>query len=211
MTDATLNFVISEPGPLPGSESFFDSAAAMLKKSTKEQRELAGAASARKTDGGLVLEGLELKRTGMEKGVAVQSDWGSVNWHTHPGLKGSLAAFSQADLDAAKATERPLLVIGYSGLSPEVLSMLALALGKRTPLLIGGSVLGMMYLERHGFVNTPLLALGVAARICYPDGSIHPVARDGAGLTRKKLDELGFFLDKSAGSLGRKVQSWFSL
>ena len=78
-----------------------------------------------------MLVGLTRQMTGEPGRVPVDPTWGSVLWHTHPGLRGSLAAFSIEDLEVARRADKPLLVIGFGGLSPEVISTLALPFGLR--------------------------------------------------------------------------------
>jgi hypothetical protein len=185
-SDATTALVLSRESALFGSKQFFARAAEELQLSTELGKELAGAAFARKRGGRTVLVGLTRKVAGSPGRVPIDPSWGGILWHTHPGLRGSLAAFSIEDLDVAQKSQKPLLVIGFGGLSPEVLSTLALPFGVRS-----------------------LLRLGVAARVCWPSGIIQPVLRAGATPLQAALDEMSFAVDRGVGALERAGQQGF--
>ncbi len=191
---------------LYGSDEFFDQAVAILKQSTQQKAELAGAVVAEEVNGKFLLVGLTQKETGSQRHVMVQSDWGSLLWHTHPGFSGTIAAFSEDDLEVARTSGRPLLVIGYGSLSIEVLSTLALPLGRRA-FFISAGLKGLMWLENKDKIPTRLLEKGVAVRVCYPDGVIQPVLRMNSSPAERAVGEVGFMLDKSVGYLERQGQS----
>ena len=126
-------------------------------------------------------------------------------WHTHPGLKGSLAAFSLEDLDVAKQTGKPLLVIGFVGFSLDVLSTLAMPFGIKAVLASAG-VKGLLALEKSGRLPTKLLEMGVGARVCWPSGNIQPVLRAGAPPWQAAVDDMSFLLDRGVGAVERVGQ-----
>ena len=149
--------------------------------------------------------GVSRARNGRTQTREGLSRLGSVLWHTHPGLSGTIAAFSEEDLEVARTSGRPLLVIGYGSLSVEVLSTIALPLGKRA-FFISAGLKGLMWLENQEMVPTRLLEKGVAVRVCYPDGTIKPVLRAQASPSAQAMSEVGFIIDKSVGALERKGQ-----
>ena len=111
------------------------------------RRELAGPVVAREEQGQCLLVGLAEREMGEHRHVRVSADWGSVLWHTHPGLSGTIAAFSEEDLEVARTSGRPLLVIGYGSLSVEVLSN-SVATWKRA-FFISAGLKGLMWLENQ--------------------------------------------------------------
>jgi hypothetical protein len=202
---AGLFFGVPSGEPLWASDEFFTQAVHVLKKSTHLRQELAGAVNAREEEGRFLLVGLIEKEKGAHRYVSVSAEWGSLLWHTHPGLSGTLAAFSDEDLKVARTCGRPLLVIGYGSLSVEVMSTLTLPLGRRA-FFISAGIKGLMWLENQDILPTRLLDKGVAVRVCYPDGQIRPVMRLSASPSAQALSEVGFMIDKSVGRLERKGQ-----
>lgn len=190
---------------LYGSRAFFERAAEELLVSTEHGLELAGAAFARQKDGRTVLVGLKRAVTGQPGRVGIDPEWGSILWHTHPGLRGSLAAFSIEDLEVARRAAKPLLVVGFGGLSPEVLTTLTLPFGMRAFLASAG-LKGLMTLEKKGMLRRRLLRLGVAARVCWPSGAIQPVLRANATPLQAALDEMSFAVDRGVGAVERVGQ-----
>jgi hypothetical protein len=190
---------------LYGSNAFFQRAAEELLVSTQNGLELAGAAFAERRHGRTVLVGLKRQTTGMPGRVPIDPDWGEILWHTHPGLRGSLAAFSIEDLDVARRANKPLLVIGFGGLSPEVLTTLALPFGMRA-FLVSAGLKGLMALEKYGKLRERLLTVGVAARVCWPSGVIQPVLRASASPLQAALDEMSFAVDRGVGAIERVGQ-----
>ncbi len=200
--DATTALVPRAESPLFGARAFFERAAEELMTSTQHGLELAGVAFARRRGGRTVLVGLKRETTGQPGRVAIDPDWGTILWHTHPGLRGSLAAFSIEDLEVARRAQRPLLVIGFGGLSPEVLTTLTLPFGLRAFLASAG-VKGLMALEKRGVLKDRLLKLGVAARVCWPSGAIQPILRNNATPLQAALDEMSFTVDRGVGAVER--------
>lgn len=190
---------------LYGSRAFFERAAEELLVSTEHGLELAGAAFARQKEGRTVLVGLKRAVTGQPGRVGIDPEWGSILWHTHPGLRGSLAAFSIEDLEVARRAAKPLLVVGFGGLSPEVLTTLTLPFGMRAFLASAG-LKGLMTLEKKGMLRRRLLRLGVAARVCWPSGAIQPVLRANATPLQAALDEMSFAVDRGVGAVERVGQ-----
>ena len=137
--------------------------------------------------------------------VPIDPEWGAILWHTHPGLRGSLAAFSIEDLDVAKRSQKPLLVIGFGGLSPDVLTTLTLPFGLRAFIASAG-LKGLLALEKKGVLRDRLLRLGVAARVCWPSGAIQPVLRANATPFQAALDEMSFAVDRGVGAVERVGQ-----
>lgn len=189
-----------------GSQSFFRRAADELWVSTQHGLELSGAVYTRSVGGRPLLVGLTRKASGLPGRVVVDPTWGALLWHTHPGLRGSLAAFSAEDVACAKQSGKPLLVIGFGGLSPDVLSTLSLPLGLRGVLVAGG-IKGILALEKLGHLRMGLLRLGVAARVCYPSGRIQPILRAGASPWRHAFDEMSFSVDRTMGAFERNGQA----
>lgn len=202
---ASLTHALIGERPLFGSQAFFRRAADELFVSTTHGLELAGAVYARPAAGRTLLLGLTRKSTGRPGLVAVQPGWGSLLWHTHPGLRGSLAAFSSQDVECARQAQKPLLVIGFGGLSPDVISTLTLPLGIRG-LLLSAGIKGVLAMEKLGHLRLGILRLGVAARVCYPTGKIQPVLRAGAPPWRQAFEEMSFSIDKTVGLVERSGQ-----
>jgi hypothetical protein len=199
------SLVSSRAPALVASASFFRRAAEELVVSTRTGRELAGACFVKEKAGRATLVGLKREMAGQPGRVAVDPSWGSVLWHTHPGLKGSLAAFSLEDLDVAKQSGKPLLVIGFVGFSLDVLSTVALPFGWRAALASVG-VKGLLSLEKSGRLPTRLLELGVGARVCWPSGVVRPVVRRGAPAWQQAVDEMNFVVDRGVGAVERTGQ-----
>ena len=126
-------------------------------------------------------------------------------WHTHPGLRGSLAAFSVEDLEVAKQAGKPLLVIGFVGFSLDVLSTLALPFGLKAALAAGG-IKGLLALEKSGRIPTKILESGVGARVCWPSGAIRPVRREHAPPWQQAVDDMSFAFDRGVGAVERGGQ-----
>lgn len=188
-----------------GTREFFERASEELLLSTRYGVEFGGVVLARSCGRRTVLVGLQRKHTGQSGRVAVDGKWGSILWHTHPGLRGSLAAFSIEDLEVARDTQKPLLVIGYGSLSPDVMSTMALPLGVRG-MLISSGVKALLALEKRGRLPNNLLRLGTAARICYPSGKIRPVVPLGATPLGHAAEDISFMLDQSVGMVERAGQ-----
>jgi hypothetical protein len=203
--DATTALVPRGNGALFGSASFFARAAEELVLSTELGLELAGVAYSRVRGGRTVLVGLKREMTGQPGRVPIDPSWGGVLWHTHPGLRASLAAFSQEDLHVAKQSNKPLLVIGFSGLSPDVLSTLAMPFGLRA-MVVAAGVKGILSLEKSGRLRRRLLSMGVAARVCWPSGVIQPVLRTNPQPLRAAFDDVAFALDSGVGAVERTGQ-----
>ena len=190
---------------LYGSKAFFRRAAEELVTSTKTGRELAGVCFVKEKNHRIVLCGLKREMSGQPGRVAVDPSWGSVLWHTHPGLKGSLAAFSNEDLDVARQAQKPLLVIGFVGFSLDVVSTLAVPFGLKAVLASAG-IKGLLALEKTGKIPTRLLEKGVGARVCWPSGAIQPVLRAGAAPWQAAVDDMSFLLDRGVGAVERTGQ-----
>jgi hypothetical protein len=191
--------------PVWASAAFFRRAAEELVTSTRTGRELAGACYVLEHGGRTTLVGLRREMSGEPGRVGIDPSWGAVLWHTHPGLKGSLAAFSLEDLEVARRSGRPLLVIGFVGFSLDVLSTLALPFGWRAALASAG-IKGLLALEKSGRLPTTLLELGVGARVCWPSGLIRPVLRRGAPPWRQAVDDVSFAVDRGIGAIERTGQ-----
>ncbi len=195
--------------PLYGSQRFFEDCIEQTLVSTKHGLELAGAVYTKKVGNRLLLVGLCRKMSGEPGRVAIDPRWGEILWHTHPGMRGSLAAFSDPDLEAAKLAKRPLLVIGFGGLSPDVVTTLGLPFGLKfgwQGLLFTSGLKGLVALERYGRLKERLLRMGVAARVCYPSGHIEPVLRQKPTPLQAALDDVGYTIDQSIGAIERVGQ-----
>lgn len=188
---ATLHPEITGTPHVFGSGAFFSSATDLLVASTRDKCELGGACYCVKKDNALVLVGLKRFSRGDAKHVAVDPDWGAVLWHTHPGLSFSIAAFSGGDIEGARLTDRPLLVIGYRSASPDVLGITqALSMVQQTEAAI---------LDR-------LLRIGVAARVCWPNGEVRAVRRYQASGLREVVDDATFQIDRAVGVAARQLE-----
>jgi hypothetical protein len=203
---ASLSLAPTGERPLYGTARFFEAAAEQLLLSTSHGLELAGAAYARRDSERTLLVGLKRCGSGAPGRVAVDPSWGEILWHTHPGLKGSLAAFSGEDLEAARLSHKPLLVIGFSGLSPDVVTTFTLPLGYRG-FLLSSAVKGLLSLEKSGRLQRRLLRFGIAARVCYPSGRIQPVMRASGTPLQYALDDVSFLLDRTIGAVERRGQA----
>jgi hypothetical protein len=201
-SDASTALVPRAESALYGSEEFFARAGEELMVSTQAGLELAGAAFARRQRGRTVLVGLKRSTTGEPGRVPIDPEWGSILWHTHPGLRGSLAAFSLEDVEVAKRSHKPLLVIGFGGLSADVLTTLTLPFGLRAFVASAG-LKGLLLLEKKGVLRGRLLRVGVAARVCWPSGAIQPVLRANATPLQAALDEMSFAVDRGVGAMER--------
>ena len=190
---------------LYGSRAFFRRAAEELVTSTKTGRELAGVCFVQERNHRVVLVGLKREVAGAPGRVPIDATWGSVLWHTHPGLKGSLAAFSIEDLEVAKQSGKPLLVIGFVGFSLDVLSTLAVPFGLKA-ILASAGIKGLLALEKSGRIPTKLLELGVGARVCWPSGNIQPVLRANPAPWQAAVDDMAFALDRGVGAVERTGQ-----
>lgn len=205
VSTTTRALVVGRERALHGSRAFFQRAAEELVLSTKTGRELAGSCYLKEQGGRIMLVGLKRDISGMPGRVGIDPTWGAVLWHTHPGLKGSLAAFSLDDLDVARQSNKPLLVIGFVGFSLDVLSTLALPFGLKAALASGG-IKALLALERSGKVPTRLLEYGVGARVCWPSGNIQPVLRVGATPLQAAIDDMSFAFDRGVGAVERTGQ-----
>lgn len=203
---ASLSLAPVGEHPLYGSTRFFEDAVEQLATSTEHGLELAGAVYARQAGDRTLLLGLKRCASGKPGRVMVDPSWGEILWHTHPGLKGSLAAFSGEDLVAARESRKPLLVIGFGGLSPDVITTLTLPLGWKGFLLSGG-VKGLMSLEKRGRLKQRLMRFGVSARVCYPSGRIQPVMRTKGTPLQHAFDDVSFLVDRTIGAVERKGQA----
>jgi hypothetical protein len=208
--DATVRLdsralVRQQDRPLVGSRAFFRRAAEELILSTQTTRELAGSCFLKERDGAVTLVGLRRELSGQPGRVGIDPTWGAVLWHTHPGLRGSLAAFSLEDLEVAKQAGKPLLVIGFVGFSLDVLSTLALPFGLKAALAAGG-IKGLLALEKSGRIPTKILEYGVGARVCWPSGAIRPVRRAHAPPWQQAVDDMSFAFDRGVGAVERGGQ-----
>jgi hypothetical protein len=187
---ATLHDAIAGEPTMYGSAAFFEAAADALVESTRSKRELGGACYFTRKSGAVVLVGLTRRSDGKATQVAVRPSWGSVLWHTHPGMSFSLAAFSTPDIEGARVADRAMLVIGYTTASPDVLGLTTatdLLRGSKDPLT-----------ER-------LLRMGVAAQVCWPNGAIRPVRRFGRTPLQGALEDARFRVDSAIGAGSRAV------
>lgn len=193
---------------LVGSRAFFRRAAEELVVSTRTGRELAGSVFLKEQGQQLTLVGLRREVAGQPGRVPIDPTWGAALWHTHPGLRGSLAAFSLEDLEVAKQSGKPLLVIGFVGFSLDVLSTLAMPFGIKAALASGG-IKALLMLEKSGKIPTKILEYGVGARVCWPSGSVQPVRRQNAQPWQQAVDEMSFTFDRGVGIVERTGQKAF--
>jgi hypothetical protein len=202
---ASTSLSLRSAPTLRASTRFFEHASEQLLWSTKLTQELAGSVFIREAAHGSILCGLKREMAGKPGRVAIDPQWGSLLWHTHPGIRGSLAAFSNEDIDVAKRSGKPLLVIGFGGLSVDVLSTLVMPFGMRA-LLLGAAVKGVLSLEKVATLAPRLLRLGVAARVCYPDGRIAMVRRIHSTPLQRAVEQMSFALDRGVGRVERTGQ-----
>lgn len=187
---ATLHEPIAGTPEVYGSGAFFEAAAEMLVESTRMKRELGGACHFVRKGDAVVLVGLARRSDGKASHVAVRPSWGSILWHTHPGMSFSMAAFSTQDIDGARVANRAMLVIGYAAASPDVLGLTTvtdLLRGSRDPL------------------TDRLLRMGIAAQVCWPDGTIRPVRHFTRTALQGTLEDASFRVDSALGAASRAV------
>lgn len=177
----------------------------LLVRSTRQGLELAGLAHLRQATAA-ELEGLgesegwvlgPVRQTGTGEPGRVQAPPCTEGWlrlHTHPGLKGTYAGFSRADLAAVRADGCALGVVGYTTLSPELASTLGLALGWQG-WLATGAVQAALRVDAGRRERPWLLHRAVVARVALPDGQIVPVRKLGAGRGRRALESAEFAVD----------------
>jgi hypothetical protein len=187
------------------SRGFFARAAEELLVSTQATQELAGACFAKMHKGRVVLVGLRRETAGTPGRVPIRPEWGSILWHTHPGLRGSLAAFSNEDIDVAAKSGKPLLVIGFGGLSIDVVTTLTMPFGLRA-FLVSAGVKGLLSLEKAKKLEPRLLQLGVAARVVFPSGQIRIVRRYKPTPWEAALEDMSFAVDRGVGAVERAGQ-----
>lgn len=205
------NIPVRHQHTLYATQTFYEDAARELILATQGGVETSGAVLVEDRGFGKnpLLVGLQRMTSGKTGNVPVEPSWGSVLWHTHPGLRGSLAAFSSQDLEASRLANRPLLVVGFSGLSLDVLSTLLFPFGKKG-MILGASIKGLLSLDKRGRLNQAetarLLAHGVVARVCYPDGTIYAVCRAEASPWQAAVDDMAFTVDSAVGAVERVGQ-----
>lgn len=130
-----------------------------------------------------------------------------LSWHTHPGLRFSMAGFSDGDVAAVQQTRQPLLVIGYTVAAPETLSWLAIA-GGWQGVVVTAVIQGALRLEAAGKLPTGLSRVGVAARLLLPDGGQHPVRRLRAAGWQRALETGTFEVDKAVAGAANVANRW---
>ena len=189
---ATLHGTIAGTPEMCGSAAFFAAAEETLIASTRDERELGGACYFVQKDGAVVLVGLSQRSDGKATHVAVRPSWGSVLWHTHPGMSFSLAAFSTPDIVGARIADRPLLVIGYRTASPDVLGLTT-----ATEIVRGGK----------DPLTDRLMRMGVAVQVCWPNGKICPVRHYTRTPLQGALDDASFRVDSVLGAASRALTS----
>lgn len=187
---ATLHEPIAGTPEVCGSAAFFEAAADALVESTRSKRELGGACYFTRKGDAVVLVGLARRSDGKATHVNVRPSWGSILWHTHPGMSFSLAAFSTPDIEGARIADRALLVIGYTAASPDVLGLTTAAdvlRGSKDPL------------------TDRLLRVGVSAQVCWPNGDIRPVRHFTRTPLQGALEDASFRVDSALGKASRAV------
>ncbi len=175
-----------------GSAAFFEAAAELLVESTRIKRELGGACYFVRKGDLVILVGLVRCSDGKATHVAVRPSWGSVLWHTHPGMSFSLAAFSEPDIEGARIANRPLLVIGYKSASPDVIGLTT-----AVDLLRGSD-------DRW---NDRLLRMGVSAQICWPNGVIRPIRHHTRTPLQGAIEDASLRVDTVLGKAARAVSA----
>lgn len=184
-----------------------------LVRSTREGREFAGTCRVRppsesevddRVDGTWVIEGFDTLVRGTADSVRVPPAGSSpLDWHTHPGLRGGFAGFSEADERAVDARSRPMVVLGYTALSPQFMGVLTIPLGGWG----FAASLGLMALlqaeARVQGVEPRALRLGVAARVRFPGGRTLPLQLIDQSGWERAWSETTFQVDKAATSASR--------
>ena len=182
-----------------------------LVKSTRQGREFAGTCRVRpptESEGEpattWVIEGFELKVVGDATSVRSPHPGDSpLDWHTHPGLRGGFAGFSEVDERAVEARRRPMAVVGYTALSPQFMGILTIPLGGWG----FAASLGLMALlqaeARVQGVEARALRLGAAARVRFPGGRTLPMQLIDPSGWDKAWTTATFEVDKVATKASR--------
>jgi len=185
-------------GQLAGDGAFWERAHEELVESRRTDREFAGAVYAERRGKDLVLVGLHRRAVGEPGQLTLDPAWGSVLWHTRPGLLSSAAAFSKADAAMARVAGRPLVTISHTALSPAMAANLLFPIGARSLMLVAG-LRGLLALDRRRKGSPMLLGRALAARVIYPNGEVAPIDHLGASLPREIFDRTAFAVDQRIG------------
>ena len=185
-------------GKLRGERAFWERAEEELVESRRADLEFAGAVYAEQRDDVLVLSGLHRRAVGAPGTVALDPSWGSLLWHTRPGLLSSLSAFSDADAKAARRVDRPLITVSHTALSPSMAANVLFPVGARSLMLVAG-LRGLLALDRRRKGTPMLLGRALAARVVYPGGEVALVEHLNASLPRELFDRTAFAVDQRLG------------
>ena len=153
----------------------------------------------------LVLTGLNRRAVGEPGKLTVDPTWGSLLWHTRPGMMSAVAAFSDRDRKLARQLGRPLITISHTALSPTAAASLVFPVGVRTLMLAAG-LKGLLALDRKRKGTPLLLGRAAAARVVYPGGAVEAVEHAGATLPREVFDRAAFNVDQALGQVERKAR-----
>ncbi|MBN2359061.1 MAG: hypothetical protein JXR83_06380 [Deltaproteobacteria bacterium] len=192
-------------GAVVAERSFWERAVEELVESRRVDREFAGAVYAEQRGDRLVLTGLHRSAVGGPGGISYDSSWGSLLWHTSSGIISSTRAFGETDALIARHTERPLITLSHTVLSPAVAANFIFPVGARTLMLVAG-LQGLLALDRRTRRSPLLLGRAVAARIVYPDGSVALVGHASANLARELFDRAAFAVDRTLGQAQARAQ-----
>jgi hypothetical protein len=152
----------------------------------------------------------DFRTTTLGDGASVQmarAASGELSFHTHPGLKFSMAGFSELDRRAVEQTRRALLVIGYTVVAPEILSVVVLATGWNG-LLVGAAIQGVLRAEAAGHLEPRLSRVGIAARLLLPDGRQLPVRALRADAWRRAIEASTFEIDRVTADAANATSRW---
>ena len=204
------------------SDETVDAMTDLLLASTTAARELAGTCTHRSaTEGERLASGLDgrdvwvlddFRTTTLGDAAQVKLGVpgpGELSWHTHPGLRFSMAGFSEQDTKAVQATGRPLLVLGYTFAAPDTLSWL-MVLGGWQGVAATALVQAALRAEASGRMESRLSRIGVAARLLLSDGTLLPVRRSTAAPWQRVLETGTFHVDRVGSKSAVTANRWLA-
>jgi len=192
-------------GQVVAERTFWERAIEELVEARRTDREFAGAVYTEQRGDQLVLTGLHRCAVGSAGSIPYDSSWGALLWHTSSGLITSATPFSEADALIARHTERPLIALCHTMLSPAVAANFIFPIGARTLVLLAG-IQGLLAIDRKTRRSPLLLGRAVAARIVYPDGGVALVEHANANLVRELFDRAAFAVDRALGQVQARAQ-----
>ncbi len=174
-----------------------------LRKATTGEIEASGLPG----DEVFVVEDFRIEHTGSANMVAMPPDPGPgrISIHTHPGLHFGLSWFSEEDEHAVATLARPLMVIGYTALSPELMSTLAVPFGW-AGIATAAGVHTALRMEANGVMEPRLLRRAVTARVLFPGMRVVGVRAAQAEPWRRNWEAATFAADGAVAKTERATR-----